>query len=150
MPKKYPLPSCLSGKVSQEAYERWLRRRAQAHVKRDRKRDNKSAVGQVYRDAIHRAVIESDGRDAYTGTELDWTLISKYANASSKDQKRLYKHSFASLPTVDHIGDGTGAAEFKICSWRTNDAKHDLPLSEFLSVCQAVLEHHGYVVTKRS
>ena len=26
----------------------------------------------------------------------------------------------------DHVGDGLGAADFKICAWRTNDAKHDL------------------------
>jgi len=61
---------------------------------------------------------------------------------------RNYKKEFALLPTVDHVGDGTGPLDLKICSWRTNDAKNDLPLSEFISVCQAVLKHHGYVINK--
>ncbi len=39
-----------------------------------------------------------------------------------------------------------GAANFKICGWRTNGSKNDLELSEFLSMCEAVLKHHGYVI----
>jgi hypothetical protein len=147
--KKYAVPTFLSGQVSQESYERWLRHKAQAHVKRDRKRGNKTAIGEVYRGAIHQAVIQSNGRDVYTREELDWSLLSKYDNDQSKEHGRRYKHKFALLPTVDHVGDGTGVADFKICGWRTNDAKHDLMLSEFLSVCKAVLRHHDYEVTKR-
>jgi hypothetical protein len=149
MPKKYALPSFLSGQVSQEIYERWLRHKAQAHVKRDRRRGNQTAIGETYRVAIHAAVVESDGRDAYTGEKLDWSLISHYDNNASQEEGRHYKARFALLPTLDHVGDGTGAADFKICSWRTNDAKHDLEMPAFLAVCQVVLEHHGYVVTKR-
>ncbi len=146
MPKKYVLPSFLSGMVPQEIYERWLRRKAQAHVRRDRRRGNLEAIGEMYRDAIHSAVIESAGLDAYTGEELDWTLISQYDNDESRENGRHYKRGFALLPTVDHVGDGTGPANFKICGWRTNDAKSDLDLPEFLSVCESVLKHHGYAV----
>lgn len=146
--KKYVLPTFLAGKVSQEVYERWLRRKAQAHVRRDRQRGNNDAIGEKYRDAIHQAVIQSGGRDCYTGEDLDWTLLSQYDNDQSKEHGRRYKHQFALLPTVDHVGDGTGEADFQICSWRTNDAKHDLSMSEFLEVCRAVLEHHDYVVSK--
>ena len=149
MPKKYSLPSFLSVQVPQEVYERWLRHKAQAHVKRDRRRGNKTAIGEAYRVAIHAAVIESYGCDAYTGEKLDWSLLSQYDNDASQEQGRHYKHDFALLPTLDHVGNGTGAADFKICGWRTNDAKHDLEMPEFLAVCQAVLEHHGYVVAKR-
>lgn len=149
MLKRYQLPSFLLGQVTQEVYERWLRRKAQAHVKRDRRRGNDIAIGEVYRIAIHTAILESNGRDAYTGEELDWSLISKYDNDESQKNGRHYKHGFALLPTVDHVGDGLGPADFKICSWRTNDAKNDLETSEFLALCQTVLEHHGYVVTKR-
>ncbi|MHB8809720.1 MAG: hypothetical protein ACYC9M_06870 [Desulfobulbaceae bacterium] len=148
MPKKYALPPFLSDVVSQENYERWLRRKAQAHVKRDRRRGNTSASGTTYREAIHGAVVESDGRDAYTGEKLQWKLISQYDNDESKENGRHYKKRFALLPTVDHVGDGTGPANFKICGWRTNDAKNDLDLSEFISVCQAVLAHHGFVIQK--
>mgnify|MGYP001286553180 FL=1 len=146
MPKKYALPPFLSNVVNQEAYEHWLRRKTQAHVRRDRKRGNTTAVGESYREAMHLAVIESAGLDAYTGEVLDWNLISQYNNDESKENGRHYKRGFALLPTVDHVGDGTGPANFKICGWRTNDAKNDLELTEFLLVCESVLKHHGYVV----
>ena len=118
MPKKYILPPFLSDKTNQDVYERWLRRKAQAHVRRDRKRGNNSAIGESYREAIHSAVIDSAGHDAYTGEVLDWSLISQYDNDESKENGRHYKRGFALLPTVDHVGDGMGAANFKICGWR--------------------------------
>lgn len=148
MLKKYILPAFLFDLVSQETYERWLRRKAQAHVRRDRKRGNATAIGESYREAIHSAVVESLGRDAYTGEDLDWRLISQYDNDESREHGRHYKRGFAMLPTVDHVGDGKGPASFKICGWRTNDAKNDIELEEFISVCACVLKHHGYVIHK--
>jgi hypothetical protein len=148
MTKKYQLPSFLNETITQEAYEKWLRRKAQAHVKRDRRRGNKTAIGEKYRIAIHVAVNNCGGFDAYSGEKLDWSLISQYDNDESKEKGRGYKKRFALLPTVDHIGDGTGPADFKICGWRTNDAKNDLSLDEFLLVCQVVLERQGYIVKK--
>lgn len=146
MPRKYVLPTFLTGIADQAAYQRWLKHKAQTHVKRDRKRGNATAIGEAYRVAIHAAVIASDGCDAYTGERLDWSLISSYDNNQSPEQGRTYKHGFARLPTVDHVGDGLGPADFKICSWRVNDAKHDLEMPVFLAVCKAVLEHHGFKV----
>lgn len=146
MPKKYALPPFLSDIVSQDTYERWLRRKAQTHVRRDRNRGNISVSGAIYREAIHGAVLESAGLDAYTGEALQWNLISQYDNDESKEIGRHYKKKFALLPTVDHMGDGLGPANFKICGWRTNDAKNDLDLAEFISVCQTILKHHGFVV----
>ena len=148
MPKKYQLPQFMPPSVTQDVYERWLRRKAQAHVKRDRLRSNNSAVGEGYRIEIHRAVEQSGGKDAYTGELLNWKLISSYNNEESKKGGRKYKKLFALLPTVDHVGDGLGPANFVICGWRTNDAKNDLNLNEFLEVCQNVLEHHGFEVKK--
>ncbi len=145
--EKYPLPECLAGRVTAMAYRKWLHRKAKAHVGRDRARGNKSASVSDYKSAIHQAVDLSGGVDAYTGEKLDWLLISRYDNKTSKIQRRGYKHKFGLLPTVDHVGDGTGPASFKICAWRTNDAKNDLPLSEFVSLCQYVLEHQGFAVT---
>jgi hypothetical protein len=150
MPIKYQLPTFLSGQVEQEVYDRWLYRKAQAHVKRDRLRGNKNAIGEEYRNAIHSAVLESEGKDSYTGENLDWSLISQYKNDESLEQRRVYKYKFAMLPTIDHVGDGTGPANFKICSWRTNDAKNDLEMAAFLTLCQKVLENHGYSVTKHN
>lgn len=138
---KYALPDFLASIVSQKAYIRWLQRKATAHAKRDRKRGNAKVTNEAYKIAIHDAACTSSGRDAYTGEVLDWALISKYDNDSSKAGPRNYKAGFAMLPTVDHVGDGKGAPEFRICSWRTNSAKSDLSLSEFISLCRKVVSH---------
>jgi hypothetical protein len=79
---------------------------------------------------------------------LSWELLGTYNNDESKLRRRDYKRKLGLLPTVDHIGDGTGEADFKICGWRTNDAKGDLPYDEFLLVCHSVLVLAGYQVSK--
>jgi hypothetical protein len=100
--KTYDLPPFLSGNVSQQSYLRWLNRKSSAHVRRDKRRGNTSANNVAYKEAIHRAVLESNGRDDYTGEPLNWSLISQYNNAESKDMRRQYKAKFAFLPTIDH------------------------------------------------
>ena len=137
--RKYQLTDELLALVGQEIYERWLHRKAMAHVKRDRGRGNTTATNESYKIAIHKAVCHSGGKDAYTNEELDWSLLSKYDNEQSKKHGRTYKKKFALLPSVDHVGDGTGEADFKICAWRTNDAKNDLSLSEFIELCSRVV-----------
>jgi hypothetical protein len=141
MSQKYSLPLFLIGKVTQENYLRWLGRKSIAHVKRDKKRGNTTAINEQYKMAIHNAVIASNGRDQYTGEMLDWSLLSRYNNDESKEKRRHYKASLALLPTVDHIGDGLGPPDFKICGWRTNDAKHDLSHEEFVALCRLVIAH---------
>ena len=137
--RKYQLTDELLALVGQEIYERWLHRKAMAHVKRDRGRGNTTATNESYKIAIHKAVCHSGGKDAYTNEELDWSLLSKYDNEQSKKHGRTYKKKFALLPSVDHVGDGTREADFKICAWRTNDAKNDLSLSEFIELCSRVV-----------
>ena len=137
--KKYHRPAFLETVIEQEAYERWLHRKAVAHVRRDRARGNTTATIELYKIEIHRAVTECDGRDFYTNEQLDWTLLSKYNNEDSKKHGRSYKKSFALLPSVDHIDDGRGTANFNICAWRTNDAKNDLSYEEFVELCRRVL-----------
>jgi hypothetical protein len=139
MMRKYQIPKFLEGTVTQDYYERWLHRKAVAHVRRDRKRRNKTATNEEYKIAIHKAVSDSKGKDAYTGEELDWTLLSKYDNKASKKHGRSYKKQFALLPSVDHVGDGTGPVDFKICAWRTNDAKSDLSYKEFVELCKRIV-----------
>lgn len=143
--RKRQLPAFLVGVVSEELYLRWLLRKARAHVVRDRAR-GMSASGAQYRDAIHAAVLASEGLDHYTGERLDWHLISTYANTESQERRHHYKAGFALLPTVDHVEASASAASFKICAWRTNDAKNDLTVEGFLALCARVLEHAGYRV----
>jgi hypothetical protein len=139
--RKYEIPDFLQATLSQKEYERWLRRKAVAHIRRDKKRGNPGANAEAYRIEIHRAVCSSKGLDHYTGEPLEWALISKYDNAKSKASGRKYKATLALLPTIDHVGDGLGEAEFVICAWRTNDAKNDLTHQEFIALCRRVLEH---------
>jgi len=140
--RKYALPEFLKDVLSQDKYERWLRRKAAAHLKRDRKYGNLHISGESYRIAIHEAVVTSKGKDAYTGDDLDWKLLSTYSNVESKKGRRKYKASLSSLPTVDHVDERTSLPNFKICSWRVNDAKGDLNLSEFLELCRKLIEHN--------
>ena len=126
MSQKYPLSAFLTGKIDQKAHSRWLSRRSIAHVKRDKKRGNTTALNEAYKKAIHLAAVDSAGLDEHTEETLDWHLVSTYDNDKSKTHRRKYKSLFALLPTVDHIDDGLGEPSFKICGWRTNDAKCDL------------------------
>src|SRR5437879_619725 len=125
MPRKHTVPPFLDGIVSADAYERWLARKAQAHVTRDRKRGHPTVVRALYKEAIHAAVLLSGGHDEYTGELLDWGLISSYKNEDSKAGRHAYKSGFALLPTVDHVAAGATKASFRICAWRANDAKND-------------------------
>lgn len=91
----------------------------------------------------------SDGRpsrDAYTGEELDWSLISQYDNDLSKEGRHHYKAGFALLPTVDHLTASASSASFRICAWRTNDAKNDMSTETFVGLCATVLIQAGYRV----
>lgn len=141
MSRLFPLPPCLTDKCSQEDYTRWLYRKASAHVKRDKKRGNAVCDRNSYRRAIHAAVCQNGHKDAFTGEELHWNLISKYDNTSSKAGKRGYKKQFDLLPTVDHLDEGLGEPRFAICGWRTNDCKGDLSIEELTTFCRTFLEN---------
>lgn len=54
--RKHTMPLFLAESVSPDAYERWLTRKAAAHVKRDRKRDQSGVTQSLYKEAIHAAV----------------------------------------------------------------------------------------------
>ena len=139
MSTPYPVPPSLE--ITQEAYIRWLRRKAAAHVKRDRKRRDHDINGEEYRHKIHAAVSDHGTHDYYTGERLDWSLISTYSNEESRDGRSRYKAGFAMLPTVDHIPGAEGRDDFVICGWRTNDAKNDMLYEEFLELCRKVIAH---------
>jgi hypothetical protein len=131
--------------IDRAVYKRWLQRKAKSLARRDRKylqsqgKDTKTVVVKEYKIAIHDAVCECQGKDAYTGEDLHWTLLSEWKNEKAKKLKRTYKKKFALLPTVDHV-DELGVAKFKICAWRTNDAKNDLSLNELIVFCKKIIK----------
>ena len=149
MPRKHPLPTFLTNVVTPDAYERWLLRKSAAHVKRDRKRGYVCSNAS-YKQAIHEAVLRSEGVDAYTGEALDWSLISTYENEASQEGRHAYKAGFALLPTVDHFSPGASEASFRICAWRTNDAKNDLSVDAFIDLCKKLVTHAGFHVIDSS
>jgi len=140
---QYAIPDALRDACTQPAYKRWLHRKAAAHVKRDKIRWNMELSVADYKKAIHDAVHKAKMHDSYTGDLLDWSLISKYDNESSREGGSTYKKKFAMLPTVDHAGDVPGDMNFRICSWRTNDSKSDLTLEEFVELCHKVIKHNS-------
>jgi hypothetical protein len=141
---KYSLPDFLKGKCERAKYARWLHRKAQAHASRDRKRNGKrSCTVSLYKEQIHSAVVGGGDRDFYTGEPLDWTLISTFENIAAKSGRSLYKKAFELLPTVDHTFDDKGRQKFVICSWKINDAKSDLTLEEFYTLCETVLSYRN-------
>jgi hypothetical protein len=140
MSKKYPLPLFLIGVVPQERYIRWLGAKATAHVKRDKKH-HPEITNEAYKVRIHEAVVQSGGKDAYTGEALDWSLLSTWDNGKAKEHGSQYKSKFALLPSVDHVSERRKPSDFKICSWRTNDAKNDLSVEAFVQLCEKVIQH---------
>ena len=133
--------------IDQTVYKRWLQRKAQSLARRDRKylqsqgKNTSTVVVKEYKIAIHDAVCECQGKDAYTGEVLKWDLLSKWNNKDAKKFKRNYKKEFALLPTVDHVVK-KGVAKFKICAWRTNDAKNDLSLNELIEFCKKIIKNN--------
>ena len=140
MSKKYPLPQFLIGVITQEKYTRWLSAKATAHVKRDRKH-RPEITAKEYKVRIHEAVFRSEGKDAYTGESLDWSMLSTWDNDKAKEHGSRYKSEFALLPSVDHVSQRRGPTDFTICSWRTNDAKNDLSVEDFVQLCEKVIKH---------
>lgn len=60
-------------------------------------------------------------------------------NSAAAAKRRKYNRELYDLPTIDHVGDGLGAANFAICSWRVNDAKHVQTFDEFVEMCRLVV-----------
>ena len=141
---KYELPQFLEDTaVTRQVYVRWLHRKAQALARRDRKRWKQTVRTSAYKEAIHRAVLRSDGRDFYTHELLDWSLLSEYDNQESQREGSKYKRRFALLPTVDHVDPESTEAHFRICGWRTNDCKNDLTVAELRAFCETFLRAHA-------
>jgi hypothetical protein len=145
----FDLPECLKGLCSHEAYFRWLGNRAQAHVRRDKKRHLAGCNAASYRLRIHEAVVAGGSHDYYTGLPLDWSLISTFNNKQAEEGGSVYLRKFANMPTVDHEFETDGKQfRFVICAWRVNDAKTHLTEQEFCELCTQVLEHRARKKTR--
>jgi hypothetical protein len=141
MPTKFQLPDFLKGRVEQAQYSKWLQAKARTHRGRDKRRGNHKATNAAHKLAIHNAIVGSGGVDEYTGEELHWHLIGTWKNAEAKEGGRKHKERYHFQPTIDHVGDGMSEPNFKICSYRTNDAKGVMSYEEFITFCQLVVAH---------
>lgn len=136
------LPTFLSKYlISEDAFLRWIDRQAARHLRHSKKRGLKGSKS-AFRQAILDAVNACGGRDFYTGKALDWRKISTWNNEDAKKQGKAYKRLFHDLPTVDHADSfDPSRPSFRICAWKTNDAKGDLSLEEFLELCRRIMAH---------
>ena len=146
MNDKYEAPYFMKDIKDNEEYKKWLIRKAMSQFKRDKdfyeKHNKKSPYERLdYKEALHFAVINSNGLDYYTGKALDWHLISTWDNDRSTEIG--YKKKFNKLPVLEHVNrdDLSDKLEFVICGWAVSDAKNDLNINEFLELCQDVLSH---------
>jgi hypothetical protein len=73
---KHSMPKFLEGVSLPKAYVKWLGRKAMEHVKCDRNRGYSTATVALHKEAIHAAVVLSEGLDGYIAEQLDWTLLS--------------------------------------------------------------------------
>ncbi|MDE2711476.1 MAG: hypothetical protein OXI65_06940 [Acidobacteriota bacterium] len=140
----YELPPFLKGtKVKRQKYARWLHRRAQSHARRDSRRRKKNVPPSEYKQAIHRAVLDSKGHDFYTGELLEWCLIGKYDNDKAEREGLEYRRDLALLPTVDHENPEAQDPVFRICGMQTNDCKSNLTVGELKDWCKKFLKAQG-------
>ncbi|WP_157974651.1 hypothetical protein [Lewinella sp. IMCC34183] len=137
----YPTPSFYD---SSKPYQEWLYSKAKSHYKRDKKRSKGEFrfTHKDYRLAINKAFLKSKGLDFYTNEKLDWSLVGTYDNRKSQKGRRNYKSKFALLPTIDHTYEENEPIDIVICGWRTNDAKNDLKIDEFVNLCELVIKNY--------
>jgi hypothetical protein len=138
---KYPLPVFLKGEVSYKTYRKWIDRKAASLRRRDKKTGARLPSKAQYKEKIHETILLSDGKDAYTGERLDWSLIGKYENEKSKQGGRDYWMKMRLLPTIDHITCSPGDLKFEVCGLQTNDSKSWLDHKEFVIFCKSVIQH---------
>lgn len=145
----YKLPQFLEGRLDHDVYIGWLNEKAQTHVRRDRKRWNQTLSKSDYKQAIHTAVLHSEGQDHYTGERLEWCRIGKYDNLKAQERGSEYRREFALLPTVDHENPESREPVFRICGLRTNDCKSDLTVKELKEFCKRFLRAQRWTSLRR-
>lgn len=145
--KKYLLPLFLKKHSSEKIYKKWLYGKAKSLKKRDEKRYKKKKISlSFYKEKIHEAVIQSEGKDFYTNKKLDWELIGKWNNEKARNGGHEYRKKFYNLPTVDHFDPNpkkfdTQNPGFKICSLIVNDVKNDLSHKKLIRLCKILIKN---------
>ena len=119
-----------------QRYNEWLERQAQNCRNRDT-RGLRQPIDQ-YREAIHRAVLKSNGLDCYTGEELEWNRLNhdKPVGGGQRNHRIMGRY-----PSVDHYY-GTDRLEYRICAGSVNHAKGALDHQQFVELCRKVVQHH--------
>lgn len=143
--EKYQLPHFLRKKgINRETYKKWLERKARSLFLRDKKYFEKRGEIfkwklQDYKEAIHKAVCESNGKCFYTGEDLAWEQILKFDG----------KQKIHNLPTIDHLNGKKidNKLNFVITSWKVNDMKNDLSLEEFIELCEKIISRKKNLMT---
>jgi len=146
MPKaksaQYPLPGFLEGICTVSVYDKWLDNKADTLLKRDKKRRKpyaRAATDRLYKEKIHKAIMDNGQCDPFTGDALDWKLISTWDTSPARAPEPGYRKKFALMPTVDHIDPDL--LEFEICSWMVNDCKSYLNPKEFVALCRRIANY---------
>lgn len=136
--------------LDSDKFAKWVNRKANSLCKRDKERTKEKYAFTTwdYVEKICEAIKESPVFDFYTNDKLDWTKIGEYTNEEAQCLGPNIKVKYAKMPTVDHI-DAKPEPNFHICTWCTNDAKNDLSLEDFITLCEKVLENNGYEVKKK-
>lgn len=137
---KYQPPPWMAEHLSPTAYNNWLLGKAQSLCRRDYERGGNYTASEAKAD-VHTAIAACGGRDYWTGEQLRWDLLGNYDSDESGWQGASYKRARAMQPTIDHR-NSEPICDFVICSWRTNDAKHDMSIEELKEFCRLVLEHN--------
>lgn len=141
MPIKYELPQFLEKtELKRQKYAKWLERKARSHARRDTRRRRRKISTSEYKQAIHEAVLNSDGQDFYTGEPLKWCLIGEYDNDEAEKKGLEYRRELAFLPTVDHEDPGAQEQVFRICGMQTNDCKSNLTVEQLKEFCKKFLK----------
>lgn len=124
----YEPPSWME--LSGEQYRRVLNREAVAVTKRDQKRGGSYRVKEAL-DALHLAFHRSDGRDPYDGLPMDARSLFPSASGGM---------SFLRCPAVGHRQQNP-VADFEVLSQQTRQAKGAMTGEDYLTHCQAVVDH---------
>jgi hypothetical protein len=145
-PQKYFPPDVLSGIMTEQAYPKWLTRKAKhiyyADVKEKRPcSDNATAM--QYKELIHAAIHAAGNVDPFTGDPFSWELLGTWDDALDKDPDQALIRKFGTLPTVDHVDPFGARPEFEICSWIINRCKANQTPAEFVALCEKVVAHSG-------
>ena len=131
----FPTPTFFieSDKNIGENYTNWLTKRSKSLMRHDRKKGNTVHPIGHYRQALHTAMIRSQGFDEYSGEPINWSLAFTNRNGKVGAKSR---RKFSDAPSVDHItGGGLGVA---ICRDDTNTAKGCMTPADLHAFCKAV------------